>query len=295
VGNLGLIEVRDGGRFEHTTSNFVNYFGGRVLVQDANARFNGFINAYDGRISLDGGALEFNGGLDNSGQLLVTFGGGEILGDLTTQSGGKIILSGNSQTTFYDMVDVKSGGELRVSNGSSAVFFGQVTQRTGSLFTGSGSKFYEGGLSVGASPGAAYDAGDVGFGAGNVYLAEIGGTLAGTEHDFYDVAGLLTLGGTLELVSWDGYVGQAGDQFDLFDWGTLSGTFDVIDSDGFVLAAGTTLDTSRLYIDGSISVTAVPEPETYALLLAGLGLVGFGARRRKTATAQSKSGKRSNQ
>jgi len=30
------------------------------------------------------------------------------------------------------------------------------------------------------------------------------------------------------------------------------------------------------------SVAAIPEPETYALLLAGLGLVGFAARRRKT-------------
>jgi hypothetical protein len=31
---------------------------------------------------------------------------------------------------------------------------------------------------------------------------------------------------------------------------------------------------------GTISVTAVPEPETYAMLLAGLGVVGFAARRR---------------
>ena len=36
---------------------------------------------------------------------------------------------------------------------------------------------------------------------------------------------------------------------------------------------------------GSIlaTVTAVPEPETYAMLLAGLDLVGFIARRRKAA------------
>lgn len=33
---------------------------------------------------------------------------------------------------------------------------------------------------------------------------------------------------------------------------------------------------------GGISVAAVPEPETYAMLLAGLGLIGFAARRRKT-------------
>jgi len=35
----------------------------------------------------------------------------------------------------------------------------------------------------------------------------------------------------------------------------------------------------------SSSVTAVPEPETYAMLLAGLGLVGFMARRRKAKQA----------
>jgi hypothetical protein len=32
----------------------------------------------------------------------------------------------------------------------------------------------------------------------------------------------------------------------------------------------------------NVSVTAVPEPETYALMLAGLGFVGFVARRRKS-------------
>lgn len=34
----------------------------------------------------------------------------------------------------------------------------------------------------------------------------------------------------------------------------------------------------------ALNVTAVPEPETYALMLAGLGLVGFAARRRKSAS-----------
>jgi hypothetical protein len=47
-------------------------------------------------------------------------------------------------------------------------------------------------------------------------------------------------------------------------------------ADGLALAAGTahTLDVSTL-IDGQISVSAVPEPETYALLLAGLAALGL--------------------
>ena len=34
---------------------------------------------------------------------------------------------------------------------------------------------------------------------------------------------------------------------------------------------------------GQLYVAAVPEPESYAMLLAGLGLIGFAARRRKIA------------
>lgn len=40
--------------------------------------------------------------------------------------------------------------------------------------------------------------------------------------------------------------------------------------------------TDATRFSGSINIAAVPEPETYAMLLAGLGLIGFTARRRKT-------------
>lgn len=38
---------------------------------------------------------------------------------------------------------------------------------------------------------------------------------------------------------------------------------------------------SNLLLD-DITINAVPEPETYAMLLTGLGLIGFAARRKRT-------------
>jgi hypothetical protein len=51
----------------------------------------------------------------------------------------------------------------------------------------------------------------------------------------------------------------------------------------FVLTVtGTPMDMRAMY-SGEVSVMAVPEPETYSLMLAGLAAVGFIARRRRPA------------
>ena len=42
---------------------------------------------------------------------------------------------------------------------------------------------------------------------------------------------------------------------------------------------------SKVIYSGELTVTAVPEPETYAMLLAGLGLMGGIARRRANKAA----------
>jgi hypothetical protein len=226
-------------------------------------------------VFLNDARATFSSGLINRGEVQVTFGESELAGRITTESGGKVVLSGRTDTTFHDMVEVQAGGELRVSAGATAVFFGPVLQRTGSLFTGNGAKFYEGGLSIGDSPGVGIDAGDVSFAGANVYLAEIGGTTPGTGFDFYDVKGTLTFGGTLRIVSFDSFAARAGQRFDLFDAGGLQGQFDRIDASGLQLADGARLDVSRLYVDGSVSVTAVPEPSTLGTLMAGLAALAW--------------------
>jgi probable HAF family extracellular repeat protein len=271
---VGLLRVGAGQLLKLTGAAHSN--GGNVEVRAGGELqvSGGFTNAAAGRVVLDNGLVRFNGGLTNNGQLQVSFGGASVFGAVTTNGGGKIILSANSNTAFYDAVDVKNGGELRVSAGSTAVFFGQVFQRTGSLFTGTGTKYYEGGYSPGSSPGAVFDEGSVFFTGGNAYLAEIGGLLPGAEHDALTVAGALGFGGTLKLVSWAGFTGQAGQRFDLFNGGSFSGQFSSIDTSGLLLAPGTALDISQLYVDGSIGIAAVPEPGSWALLLAGMAWGG---------------------
>lgn len=277
--NLGVFEINQG-RLEMAGS-LLNGGGGLIDLNGATALASGaWSNATGARILLGNARLTVSGGLNNAGQVLVTSGDSDVFGDLSNEKGGQIILSGQGTTTFYDGVELQAASELRTSAGATAVFFGAVAQRSGALLSGTGHKYFEGGFSVGNSPGLGEDGGDVSFGAANVYLAELGGTELGISYDHYRVAGTLTLGGTLKLASFAGFSGQAGQSFDLFDWGNLEGQFSTIDSSGLLLAEGTQLDLSRLYIDGVIGVTAVPEPAQWALmLLGGLSLLAW---RRRT-------------
>ena len=132
------------------------------------------------------------------------------------------------------------------------------------------------GFSPGASP-ATIGMGNVTFDASSSLLMEIG-ELA---HDKLVLSGELKLdGGLLTVALLDGYMPMGGETFDLFDFASIAG-------EGFgrialpTLGNGLSWNTASLYDDGTLSVAAIPEPQTYALLLAGLGLFGFVARRRK--------------
>lgn len=67
------------------------------------------------------------------------------------------------------------------------------------------------------------------------------------------------------------------------DW-KPSSSFSVA-SGGSLLVTLASTNADQFYISGMTVTAAIPEPETYALLLAGLGLLGFAARRRAKKAA----------
>nr|WP_316641236.1 PEP-CTERM sorting domain-containing protein [uncultured Roseateles sp.] len=313
INNQGFVNAKGG---TLTLAAAVSNSGTLTVGRDATLRLSQGLQPNTGKIQLAGGTLDNNGkalvnqatgvisgygdlrssALSNNGLVLLSGGVSAVYADVVANADSQIILSGNSNTTFYGKVEVKAGAELRVSEGSVATFAAEVKQRNGADVNGDGKMFFEGGLSIGNSPGYGYIQGSVSFASSNTYYAEIGGVNACTElscaagaalldssFDKLVVGGKLKLGGTLTLTSWNGFVAQAGQSFDLLDWGSTSGSFKSIDASGFLHAAGTQLDYSQLYKTGEIRVTAVPEPESYALMLAGLSLLAW--RRRKLSAS----------
>lgn len=82
-------------------------------------------------------------------------------------------------------------------------------------------------------------------------------------------------GDTVIGVHWGGGAGGGDTAFYRVTLGTDFAGFDIASTNPKLQRGG--ISNVALY-----STTPVPEPETYALLLAGLGIVGFMARRRKT-------------
>lgn len=108
------------------------------------------------------------------------------------------------------------------------------------------------------------------------------------HYDRLVIDGELIIEGGDFVLSFDGGspAPQLGDSYDFIDWRTpvrggamlTAGRFDHLVLPE--LAPGLGWDTSRFYVDGSLSVTAVPEPAGYALLAGGLLAMGWRLRRR---------------
>lgn len=178
-------------------------------------------------------------------------------GSLTKSGEGALTLSGDN--SFSGGTEVRGGSLVAAS--AHALGTGDVDVVGGTFATRSTQTVLLGGNLTVGSGGIL----DLGLGAGHSLLL--------------DVAGRLSAGGLLNISFVDGFLGAG--LYDLIDFGSFQGAFSSFSYSG--LGGGYTA--SLVFnVDGvDVNVAAVPEPETYAMLLAGLGAIGWASRRRKRA------------
>jgi len=104
---------------------------------------------------------------------------------------------------------------------------------------------------------------NLGIGGSGKLIMELGGLSGGSEYDQLEVAGGLTLGGTLQVVLIDEFVPDVGDRFDILDFavGALNDTeFDDLELPELTGRHG--WDTSGLYSEGQIFVKVMLAGDT---------------------------------
>jgi len=249
-----------------------------------------------------GGLIEIgpSGQLSNVETDLVLSGGSRTFVGSAATPGGFIVLSGPGRMQLNGALLVNNGeisGDVQVNYGSllkGGGIFGNVTVNDGGRFA------------PGNSPGVARS-GDATWGAGGtleVELAAASGT-AGAQWDLWAIDGVLSIESgatansrfTISLATLDGSDRAAPlagfDPTRAWEWQIVDTTggivgFDparvTLDSRGFLSPlAGGTLQLAVQGGDLYVQFAPVPEPETWAQLLIGLGGLGWAVRRRRGA------------
>ena len=261
---------------------------GSTIVATGNLSL-GDANAFDGY---------FSDGVLDTGSNVVTINDRNqaVLGSLTSLAGGQM--------------DAPNG--LLLNPGRNLVGFGLVTANLrndgsvfglgpqlpdGLVFTGdvsgtgdfSGNVTFSGSYSPGHSP-ASVNLENFLLTDGSKLFIEIGGLMAGSAYDQLNASGTASLNGTLNVsllnLGSGLFMPHAGDSFDILTANTIQGSFSSL---SFAALTDPNLTWHIDYLTDAIgptdivrlSVQAVPEPEAYVMMLAGLGLVGWASRRRR--------------
>ena len=188
------------------------------------------------------------------------------------EQGKNLVGRGTVYGTFVNQGDVYGDGSAAGQ---------QIIFAAGSTVSGIGSfenVVFDGTYSPGNSP-AITNLTNGQFSSASSLLIELGGTQPGTQYDRVVDSGVLTLlGGTLDVVLYNGFVPSFGDRFEILQYGQLSGDFGTVSYPA--LSGG--LSWERTTSATAMAITVVPEPSTYAIAaIATAGLAGLMRWRRR--------------
>jgi T5SS/PEP-CTERM-associated repeat protein len=206
----------------------------------------------DNALMIDSGATFFSEAGINAGSVSIASNGQLFAGGATQQFGVALVNSGHlvlsDITAVNGPVTNAAGGAITALND---VTFNDLVSGPGGFY-GPGTITFAGGMSPGASPALVSFESDVTLAGTNTLFIELGGTVRGTEHDALDIAGALSVDGTLNVVRINGFTPAAGNSFDILDWGSVSGTFDTLQ----LQSPGANLmwNSALLYADGVLRV-----------------------------------------
>ncbi len=228
--SAGELRAENGKRIQIIGTNAAN--SGKINLQGGTAEFTQpLANGSTGQILGRGTLITGGAGLTNSGNIALSGGLTDVFGDVNnaTASATKgITISGSAGVTFWDDVTNGAGSLFKVSSGSSATFFGTFG---GGGISGAGQVNFEADVTPGFSPAAVTFGGNLTFDSTSTLHIDIGGTTPGNgpnNHDQVNVVGTAALGGTLDLVPFNGFVPVAGDKFVVMTYASASGTFGTV-------------------------------------------------------------------
>ena len=180
-------------------------------------------------------------------------------GDQSLDAGVRFF-SGAFNTTFSGDIVNLEGGFIGTTGDAAAVLFDTAVGFDGSL------------ENFGSIDGSILlSDGDLFLGETSVLSLEISSL---TDFETVETTGTIVADGILDIDFGEGFLPSIGQSFDLLDFGIAVGEFDLIRSGGIQF------DTSDLLVGGSVSISAIPEPSTFAVL--GMAGLFFAGRRRRS-------------